>query len=184
MDIPNEIISIGLYAANIFQNHYTEVVIAHMQAQDTFYIDAYNNSHEDKISIVPLFDNADYGRIHFFGFNDLGLRLNSKDGTRVVNVEGHLVGKSDIKECGREYAVGYYSYVTEEKMELYVPVGRKYNISMKSYSKKPRHRVEYWADYMYFTIGKELKTHKQLDHKKENVWFNSDRYKRDVNFSI
>ena len=183
-DIPNEIISIGMFAGSIFQNHYTEVVIAHMQAQDTFYIDAYNKNHQDKVAIVPLFDNADYGRMHFFGFNDLGLRLDSSKGQRIVNVEGHLVGKSDIKECSPDCAVGYYSYITEEKMELYFPVGRKYNISMKSYSKKPRHRVEYWADYMYFTIGKELKNHIQLDHKKETVWFNSDRYKRDVNFDI
>ena len=181
---PNELISIGVHVGDIFQNHSVDVIFAHLQAQDSYYIDSYNSSHEDKISAVPLLDNADFGRMVFFGFNDLGLRLESKDGQRVVNVEGHLIGKSDVLDCRAEYAVGYYSYVTEEKMELFMPIGRKYNISMKSYSKKPRHRCEYWAYYQFISPDNRGKTKIQLDHKKTTAYFNSERFKRDVTIKL
>ena len=181
---PNELISIAVHIGDIFQNHFSDVTFAHMQAQDSYYIDDYNLNNEEKISVVPLRENADFGRMKFFGFNDLGLRLESKKGTRVVNVEGHILGKSDIKQCGAEYAVGYYSYITEEKMELFMPIGRKYNISMKSYSKKPRHRCEYWAYYQFIALDNRGKKRVQLDHKKDTAYFNSDRFKRDVTIKL
>ena len=181
---PNELISIAVHIGDIFQNHYSDNTFTHMQAQDSYYIDAYNEAHEDKISLVPLRNNADFGRMKFFGFNDLGLRLESKKGTRVVNVEGHVLGKSDIKQCDPEYAVGYYSYITEEKMELFMPIGRKYNISMKSYSKKPRHRCEYWGYYQFIALDNRGVKRVQLDHKKDTAYFNSDRFKRDVTIKL
>ena len=177
---PNELFGIFMHIGDIFQNHSMDVTMAHVQAQDSYFIDAYNASHSDKIGLVPFRNNADFGRMKFFGFNDLGLRLDSKKGRRVVNVEGHVFGKSDIEDCEKEYAVGYYSYVTEEKMELFMPIGRKYNISMKSYSKKPRHRVEYWAYYQFAALDNRGKKKVELDHKKDTSYFNSDRFKRDV----
>ena len=179
---PNECISFAKYCFAILQNHYTEVVFAHLKAHDSYYTEAYNNTHEDKVRLVELRDNADYGRMRFFGFNDLGLRLDSKEGERIVNVEGHVCGKSDIKECSPYCAVGYYSYATEEKMELFFPIGRKYNISMKDYSKKPRHRVEYWAYRVGFALGNEDDGMVRIDHHKKTAYFNSDRYKRDVDY--
>ena len=181
---PNELISIAVHVGDIFQNHYSDVNLAHMQAQDSYYIDAYNDGHEEKIGVVPLRDNADFGRMKFFGFNDLGLRLESKKGTRVVNVEGHLLGKSDILQCDAEYAVVYYSYITEEKMELFMPINKKYNISMKSYSKKPRHRCEYWAYYQFMALDNRGLKRVQKDHKKDTAYFNSDRFKRDVTIKL
>lgn len=181
---PNELISIALHLNDIFQNHYGDVTFAHLQVQDSYYIDSYNSSHSNKIGYVSLRDNADFGRMSFFGFNDLGLRLDSKKGRRVVNVEGHVLGKSDIEDCENKYAVGYYSYVTEEKMELFMPVGAKYNISMKSYSKKPRHRCEYWAYYQFIALDNRGVTKVQLDHKKDTAYFNSDRFKRDVTIRL
>lgn len=177
---PVELTSVAVCIEGIFQNHYADVNIAHLQAQDSFFIDDYNETHEDKVEIVPLMENADFGRMKFFGFNDLGLRLNSKKGKRVVNVEGHILGKSDVKSCDGGYAVGYYSYITEEKMELFMPANAKYNISMKSYSKKPRHRCEYWAYYQYIALDNSGVIKHQVDHKKVTAYFNSDRYKRDV----
>lgn len=181
---PNELFSIFKHMGDIFQNHSTDVVFAHMQAQDSYYIDAYNVTHDEKINLVPLRNNADFGRMKFFGFNDLGLRLDSKKGRRVVNVEGHILGKSDIEDCEQEFAVGYYSYITEEKMELFMPIGGKYNISMKSYSKKPRHRCEYWAYYQFISLDNRGKKKIELDHKKDTAYFNSDRFKRDVTISV
>ena len=181
---PNELISIFIHMGDIFQNHYAETALAHMQAQDSYYIDNYNSSHSDQISVVPLRNNADFGRMHFFGFNDLGLRLDNKKGKRVVNVEGHILGKSDIEDCEQGFAVGYYSYATEEKMELFMPINRKYNISMKSYSKKPRHRCEYWAYYQFISLDNRGKKKIELDHKKDTAYFNSDRFKRDVTIMV
>ena len=169
---PNELISIFAHISDVIQNHSTDVNLAHLQAQDSYYVDSYNETHSNKISVVPLRNNADFGRMHFFGFNDLGLRLDSKKGTRVVNVEGHVLGKSDIEQCNAEYAVGYYSYVTEEKMELFMPINRKYNISMKSYSKKPRHRCEYWAYYQFISLDNRGSKKIELDHKKDTAYFN------------
>lgn len=181
---PNELISIAVHISDIFQNHFSDVTFAHMQAQDSYYVEDYNANNEEQITVVPLRNNADFGRMKFFGFNDLGLRLESKKGTRVVNVEGHILGKSDIKQCDAEYAVGYYSYITEEKMELFMPINRKYNISMKSYSKKPRHRCEYWAYYQFIALDNRGKKMVQLDHKKDTAYFNSDRFKRDVTIKL
>ena len=179
-----ELTSAALQLEGIFQNHFSDVNIAHLQAQDSYYIDEYNASHKDKIELVPLRNNADFGRMKFFGFNDLGLRLESKNGKRVVNVEGHILGKSDVKTCNGGYAVGYYSYITEEKMELFMPINAKYNISMKSYSKKPRHRVEYWAYYQFIALDNRGVIKVRLDHKKATAYFNSDRYKRDVTIKL
>ena len=179
---PNELLSFAGFASYVMQNHYPDFVFAHLASQDSYYIDAYNEgkANADRISLVTFMDNADYGRMKFFGYNDIGLRLDSKKGQRVISIDGHYVGKSDIASCNGGYAAGYYSYATEEKMELFMPVGRTYNISMKSYSKKPYHRCEYWAYYEYFTLDNSGRTRVQRDHKKENVCFASDRHKRDV----
>ena len=179
---PNELFSFAGYATYVMQNHYPDFVFAHLASQDSYYVDAYNEgkSDADKIREVTFMNNADFGRMKFFGYNDIGLRLESKKGTRVINIDGHYLGKSDIRSCDTGYAAGYYSYVTEEKMELFMPVNRKYNISMKSYSKKPYHRCEYWAYYEYFALDNSGKDKIQRDHKKESVCFASDRHKRDV----
>ncbi len=178
---PNELIAISMNISNIFQNHYTEVSIAHMMAQDSYYIDAYNTMNsQSTISLVPLRNNADYVRMHFFGYNDIGLRLDSKKGKRIVNINGHAIGASDIDYCRNDCACGYYSYATEEKLEVFCPVGRKYNISMKSYSKKPWHRCEYWAYYTYLPIGSKKVMERQIGHHKESYCFNSDREKYDI----
>lgn len=179
---PNELFSFAGFASYILQNHYPDFVFTHLASQDSYYIDAYNEgkAESDRISVVTFMDNADYGRMKFFGYNDIGLRLDSKKGQRVINIDGHYFGKSDIRSCNAGYAAAYYSYVTEEKMELFMPIGRTYNISMKSYSKKPHHRCEYWAYYEYIALDNTGRSRVQLDHKKEQVCFASDRHKRDV----
>ena len=179
---PNELFSLAGYAPYVMQNHYPDFTFAHLASQDSYYVDAYNQGKAaaETIALNTFMDNADYGRMKFFGYNDIGLRLDNVDGTRVINIEGHYLGKSDIKSCQKGYAAAYYSYATEEKMELFMPVGRTYNISMKSYSKKPSHRCEYWAYYEYFALDNTGKAQVRRDHKKESVAFASDRHKRDV----
>ncbi|MBR1846277.1 MAG: hypothetical protein IJ787_01000 [Bacilli bacterium] len=181
---PNETFSLAGYASMIMQNHYPDFVFAHLASQDSYYVEDYNKAKGDSLNVVALRDNADFGRMSFFGYNDIGLRLNNSDGKRVINIDGHYLGKSDIRSCEDGYAAGYYSYATEEKMELFMPKGRTYNISMLSYSKKPAHVCEYWAYYEYFALDNTGRAKVELDHKKEKVCFGSDRHKRDVRVDI
>ena len=177
---PNEIISVGKQIDEIFQNHDTEVTIAHLQAQDSYYIDAYNkkNPEKEKLSVVPLRDNADLAQLSFKGMNDLGLRIN---GTKVVDVDGKVWDKSTIVRCDAGYAVGYYSYATVEKMELFFPVGVKINISMKDYSKQFLHYVYFWAYYRHFSPDGRGRYKIQKDSMSDLIAaLSSDRYHRDV----
>ena len=181
---PNETFSLAGYIPMIMQNHYPDFVFAHVASQDDYYVNAYNADKGDSLRVVPFLDHADYGRMKFFGYNDIGLRLNNSDGKRVINIDGHYLGKSDIRSCEGGFAAGYYSYATEEKMELFMPSNRQYNISMLSYSKKPSHRCEYWAYYEYFALDNTGRVRVELDHYKETVCFGSDRHKRDVRVAL
>ena len=181
---PNETFSLAGHLPMVMQNHYPDFAFAHLASQDDYYVSAYNAARGDSLRVVPLLDNADYGRMKFFGYNDIGLRLENRDGKRVINIDGHYLGKSDIRSCEGGYAAGYYSYATEEKMELFMPARKRYNISMLSYSKKPSHRCEYWAYYEYFALDNTGRAQVELDHYKETAVFGSDRHKRDVNVAI
>lgn len=125
-----EMTSIAVNICSIFQNHKFEVVKAHMKAQDPIYVEKWNRDHEADVALVPLRENADFARASFFGFNGLALRTDGSD-TPAVVVEGSMFGRSDVITCGRGYAVGYYSYITEEKMELFFPIDVAYELSME-----------------------------------------------------
>lgn len=143
---PNELISVGLYITEIFQNHDNGVNIAHLEAQDSYYVDNYNAKHNANLSLVKLRNSADFGRVSFKDYNDIGL-YNNTGKKNLVNVAGAKAEKSVIKNCLGGYAVGYYSYATEEKMELFMPVNQSYILNMKGYSIKPKHDVWYTAFY-------------------------------------
>ena len=180
---PNEMISLITNLSSIFQNHDTDVNVAHLKCQDEYYINAYNENHpDDKINLVPLRDNADLVRIAFYGYNSVQVEDEAKK--TVVDVDGHVFGKSDVRKCESKYAVGYYSYITEEKMELYLPVNNKYKVSFKSYSKKLRHLVKYNTFIQYITAQNITATNngsKTLPSGSDHAWFNSDRKSIDIN---
>ena len=177
---PNEVISCAKYIKNIFQNHNTEVTLARIQAQDSFYIESYNTKHPDlEIELIPFMDNADYGRMVFNGFNDLGLYVGN---TRKINIDGHLVGKSDVELCPSGYVAGYYSFATDEKMEIFFPLNQKYKITMKSYSKKPYHTFEFIAFKQYFSLTTNKDTRKLIHHFTDWTCFNSKRYTREISY--
>lgn len=172
---PNEIISAITNISDMFQNHSTAIGVNHVKCQDSYYIDAYNKDHTDKVSLVALRDNAAIVHMAFYGYNDVKVYSGNN---KVVDMEGYLLGKSEVKKCDQGFAVGYYSYVTEEKMELYFPVNNSYKVSFKSYSKKLRHLVTYNTFCQYVTAT----TKKQnLPSGSENVWFNSDRIEKTIN---
>ena len=150
-----------------------------MEAQDSLYIDWYNGSHpSETVERVSLMDDASFVHATFFGFNDLGYRIgNLASGLRTVNVDGHLFGRSDVLECQPGNAVGYYSYATEEKMELFTNnIYSPFTITMMSYSKKPQHTVWYKLFYQYVGMDNHYKTKLELNNLEKEVNFNSERY--------
>ena len=176
---PNELISMVAGADGVMQNHEMFVTLAHVQAQDSYSVEAYNKAHNGKLSVVGLRDNADYVRLSFYGYNDIKIAVGGID---AVNVDGSYLGKSKVVTCKPGYAVGFYSYATEEKMELFCNVADSYTFKMKSNSKKPYHQVEYWAYYSYFSIGKEGVYREQKDHYAKKVWFGWSSHDATVKF--
>lgn len=181
---PNELVSIAMQSENIFNNHEFDVNIAHLMSQDSYYF-----SSDDKYAghnIVPLRDNADFGRISLKDFNEIGLFLETSSGFRnMVQVTGSKFSKSEIKSCNPGYAVGYYSYVTEEKMEIFMPVNQKYLINLQSFSLKPCHKISYAA--VYQCIGPNSKGAFKVDkgsYVKDDEFFDSDFMQRGSNMSL
>ena len=172
IEIPNEVYSIYKQASNIFQNHDPDVNLAHIQAQDSYYIGAFNDKNTDKIKIVPLRNNADMGRMSFIDFNDLKLEVG--DSTK-INIGGYIVGKSDISQCDKGYACGCYYYAASEGVELFFPIDNHYKITMKSYSGKLSHEIEYRAYYQPARGPKE-----QIDYYSDKVMFNSNVIERNI----
>ena len=165
---PNELISLGVYIKEVFQTHDNGINIAHLEAQDTYYVDAYNAKNGKRLSLAALRDNADFGRVTFKDYNDIGL-FNSKGDTCFVSVKGEKAVKSEIKKCSDGFAVGYYSYATEEGMELFMPVNRKYILNMKGFSVKLYHTVNYSAFYQ--AVGPNSKNLYRADRGHDDDWF-------------
>jgi len=180
-EIPNELLSIGVQASYIFQNHEPDVTIVHMKDQDTYYIDEYIKTYKEHINLVPLMDEADLYRAYFYGFNDLKFG-HMKDGKidAGTNVDGIIIGKSSVKNLNRMVAVGYYSYLTDEKMQFFIPARYlrydpqrvQYKMQVKSYSIKPEHTIGYEVYYQKLNQPKV-----SIDsYEEKKVKFNSQIY--------
>ena len=179
---PNELISFGLYVKDIFQNHDNGVNIAHLEAQDSYYVANYNNNHGILMPKVELRDSADFGRVTCKDYNDIGLYTN--DGkTNLVSVKGAKGGKSEIKKCEKGFAVGYYSYATEEGLELFMPVNRKYILNMMSYSVKPKHTVSYSAFYQSVSSNSDCRFRDSRGNFSDWYFMNSDFLQRGLNMN-
>ena len=180
---PTEVISIIKNVKTIGLFHNTERLLAHLQAQDSYYVEAYNATKPaDYIDInqVDLMDNADFGRVRFNGMNELSLY---KDNVKKVFVDGKAFGTSDVKLCKPGYAVGYYSYFTTEKMELFFPVNAKYKLTSKSHSKLGYHSFDYKIYRQYNTLGANNNSlRKQIDSFEDWAILNSKLYSK--TFSI
>ena len=175
---PNEVITTIMNISNIFANHGTDINVVHLECQDSYYIDAYNAKHSgtDSVKLVSLRDNADLVHMSFNGYNDI--QVTDENKKQVVDVEGHVFGRSDVKKCDPNCAVGYYSYITEEKMELFLPVNKTYNVSFKGYSKKLYHKVTYSTACQYISASSKKQS---LPAKSDTAWFNTDRVNLTIN---
>ena len=180
---PNELISVAVYVKEIFQNHDNGVNIAHLEAQDSYYVDNYNQKHGIRMPVVELRGCADFGRVTFKDYNDIGLFTN--DGKKnLVSVAGAKAVKSEIKRCLPGYAVGYYSYATEEGMELFVPVNQRYILNMMSYSIKPKHTVSYNAFYQSVSPNSAHRIRADKGSFSDWYFMNSDFLQRGVNMNF
>ena len=164
---PNEVISIAKNASNIFDNHFDNVLVAHAKSQDSYYIDSYNKSHNTNYKPIELLDNVDYGIIVLNGFNDIELLL---DDELKINIEGYVSKESIIKKCDLGYIVNY----NKNKIELFIPVNNKYNINIKSYSKKLKHDINYKVLYRYSYLNNN-KIYKVLDSYNNYGILNTNR---------
>ena len=180
---PNELISVGVYVNEIFQNHDNGVNIAHLEAQDSYYVANYNSNHGILMPTVELRDSADFGRVTCKDYNDIGLYTN--DGkTNLVSVKGAKGVKSEIKKCEKGFAVGYYSYATEEGLELFMPVNRKYILNMMSYSIKPKHTVSYNAFYQSVSPNSAHRIRVSKGSFSDWYFMNSDFLQRGLNMNF
>ena len=179
---PNELISFGLYVKDIFQNHDNGVNIAHLEAQDSYYIANYNSKHGILMPMVELRDSADFGRVTMKDYNDIGL-YNNNGKHNFISVKGAKGVKSEIKYCEKGFAAGYYSYATEEGMELFMPVNQKYILNMMSYSIKPKHTVSYSAFYQSVSPNSDCRFRDGRGNFSDWYFMNSDFLQRGVNMN-
>ena len=172
---PNELVTVAMNIKNIFQNHDSDLIVADMKAQDPVYIDAYNqdSAHKNKIKVVPLRDNVDFARAKFDTYNSVKLYLNNKNDSNLkVNVEGYTLGLSKVHRCDAGYAVGYYSYATSERMELFFNIDDRFVIEYESFSKKFwKHSVVYDLYYQHSSLGNEKVISEKISHHSQEVRF-------------
>ena len=175
---PNELVTLATNIGDIFENHGTDVTLAHMQSQDFYYIDLYNDTHDGAaLTRVDLRDNADMGRVSFYGFNDLKLE---SGGTARVVIDGKYIGNSTVSRCDGGFAAGFYSYATVEKMELFFPVNVEFKLTSDSYSKKPYHDVSYDIFCQYNSIGREGTIKKYISGYRGEFTYISDAVEQTV----
>ena len=171
--VPNETYSLYANIGNVLQNHETDVSVCHLQSMDSYYIEAFNDSHTGiKISRVVLRDNADMGRVTFRGYNDL--ILTRPDGTTAVSVKGQTAGKSKVMLCETGYAFGYYSYIADESMELFFPIKSPHDLTVKSYSKEMNNKISYTIYCQYSSVGVKDSIKGKISGYSGTSWFSSD----------
>ena len=172
---PNELVTLAMNIKNIFENHNSDLIVAHMKAQDSLHIDRYNKdpSTEKEIQQVPLRDTADFARAVFDTYNSVKFYLDKKAESNIkVNMEGFLIGPSKVHRCDAGYAVGYYSYATGEKAELFFNVDEVFAIEYESFSKKMwEHKVTYDLYYQHFCLGEEKVIKERISSFSQNVHF-------------
>ena len=174
---PNEVLSLAKQTDNVFDNHQFEVNVAHLEAQDSYYVEPIG------LNKVSLRKNADYGRISFKDFNDIELHENDGNGTkRVIKVNSRQIKDSDIVQVNDGYAAGYYNYSTERKVELFTPVTHNYIVNMKGYSEENLHDVTFIANYYFIGPNNDGRYKLSVNSYKDTVVGDSDFVEKGVNF--
>ena len=170
-EYPGELVSLGLNVDSFDQNHDTNVSVAHVQAQDSYWIDFYKQQKGELISKVPLRSNAEFFCIDTIDINEMLVRNESKGSMKVIDMSGSAWEESNIDFCEKGYAVGYYHYATYERSRAYFPACYDYFTHMYSHSNDIWHRVAIYI-WHYTSNNSEIayrKSVKVVDEK-----FNGD----------
>ena len=138
LEYPTETISLIKNISDVFENHSTQLNVYHAQAQDSYYIQRYNENHDDKIYKVPYRANSELVRLECLDINQGEIH---QDGNVVVKVNGSDIGESSIEKCNPGFAVGYYHYATYERTEWFVPACYKLAYGFYEHSDKIWHHV-------------------------------------------
>ena len=146
LEFPGELLTLGFNFEDIFDNHSTNLNVAHAQAQDSYYIDWYNNNHPDAtISKVPYRKHSSFFYIDAIDINDVWVQDFSAGIPgyhTAVDVNGSDTGASDIAKCLDGYAVGYYNYLNYERTITVLPADHDYYYEGNEYSWDPWHLIQ------------------------------------------
>ncbi len=146
LEFPGELLTLGFCFEDIFDNHSTALNVAHAMAQDSYYIDWYNNNHPDAtISKVPYRKHSSFFYIDAIDINDVWVQDFSAGIPgyhTAVDVNGSDTGASDIAKCLDGYAVGYYNYSNYERTITVLPADHDYYYEGNEYSWDPWHLIQ------------------------------------------
>ena len=170
-EYPGELLTLGLNASSFDQNHDTNVSIAHVQAQDSYWIDFYKQQKGELVSKVPLRSNAEFFYIDTIDINEMLVRKDNQSGKKLIDMSGSDTDVSNIDLCEKGAAVGYYHYATYERSKAFLPADSDYFTHMYSHSMDIWHRVAIYI-WHYTSNNSEIayrKSTKVVDEK-----FNGD----------
>lgn len=147
-EYPSEAISLIYNIGDIFENHSTQLNVHHAQAQDSYYISYFNETHQIlHVTKVPYRKNSELTRFQCVDINQGEIHVN---GDVPVKMTGSDEGASVINRCDKGYAVGYYNYLTYERTEWFVQSCYDFGYGFYEHSIDPWHRVTI-NEYTYRT---------------------------------
>ena len=177
-EYPSEAISLIYNIGDIFENHSTQLNVHHAQAQDSYYIEKYNDEHKDNYLVkVPYRKNSELTRFECLDINQGEIHVN---GDIPLKMTGYDTGKSIIDRCDKGYAVGYYHYLTYERTEWFVPSCYDFGFGFYGHSDKPWHHV-YVKQWTYRTNQNYNRTGKVIvdDYYNGNTDVFTGSYEKD-----
>ena len=152
---PNEFETLIANASDIFENHSTGINVAHLMAQDSYYVDAYNKGRSPQqgtIDLVPLLDTTSYCRFHLYDFNDCHLYTAEDNySSAKVSISGSAYGESTVGDVAGGYAAGYYHYSDYERINIFFNPRFDHTLYLAEYSVDGDHHC-YAEWYFYNTI--------------------------------
>lgn len=140
-EYPGELLTLGLNVTTFDQNHETNVNLAHIQAQDSFWIEHYKHTKGETLNKVPLRSNAEFFYVDNIDLNEMDVRNANQNDKRVIGLWGSEREASKIEVCDKGYALGYYHYATYERSKAFMPAYYDYKVGAYSHSDDIWHRV-------------------------------------------
>ena len=151
-DYPSEFASVISNAGNVFDNHSTQINIAHAQVQDSYYQEWYNKYYSVKYDLVPYRNQASIYRFSCHDINQGEIHNRDQGSNIVLRMSGSDWEWSTLLNFDPGYALGYYHYATYEGSEWFMPTCYNYAYGFYDYSMHADHLVEI-SLITYYTNG-------------------------------